>query len=94
MVEAVTVKLLCPTLKTRMGTIEILSYAFTLEQTERILSRLSRRSRIFFEKNRNDIRFLCVNVRSSPFWGRTKCQYSGDNLITWPTQIAKKNKQF
>ena len=84
MVEAVTVKLLCTALKTRMGTIEILSYAFTLEQSERILSRLSKRSRIFFERNKNDLKFLCAGLRSSPFWGRTKAK-SGDSRTIWPT---------
>ena len=88
MVEASEVKLLCDKLRTRMGTIEILAYAYTLNECEQVLSRLSKRSRIFFEKNRNDLKAMCMTLRATPFWGRKIPDKFNDQKTIFPEGIV------
>ena len=84
MVEANQVKLLSDKLQTRMGTIEILAYAYTLNECEKILSQLSKRSRIFFQKNRNDLKAMCVCLRATPFSGKLLPDQTGYESIIFP----------
>ena len=79
MVEAqpVSSKLLTSRLQSRMGTIEILAYAFSKTQCEAILTMLSKKSKQFYTNNQVHFGALCYNVRATPFWGKSKAD-NGD----------------
>ena len=73
-----------------MGTIEILSYAFTLQQCERLLKRLSKKSAAFYERNKKDLKAMCVAFRCSTFWGNTQTTLDSLTSEIWPPEFAVK----
>ena len=73
-----------------MGAIEILAYAFTFHQCQCLLNRLSKGSATFFENNQDEFKALCVTLRATKFWGRSKDDRSGDKMSIWPPEITQK----
>lgn len=71
-------KLLTNRLLSRMSTITVLSYAFTFSQVRRLLLRLSKRSRKFFERYIVDFKAMTVLVRATPFWGKSLAIFDSD----------------
>ena len=90
MVEALPVssKLLSSKLQTRMGTIEILSYAFSRQKCGAILTMLSKKSKAFYDNNLVDFEAMCAGVRATQFWGKSQAG-KFDKLQLHPTAIKQ-----
>ena len=85
-------KLLTNRLLSRMSTITVLSYAFTFSQIRRLLLRLSKKSRKFFERYIVDFKAMTVLVRATPFWGKLLAIVDTDQVVIWPPEIRLRNK--